>query len=1230
MSKQYNNAGREIVVDRVIELKRKSSSNAFTRIQSTITGQQNQVDLDALKDALEGITSDGIISSYEKQGLRREWASLQSSYVSIAEQFTSNPDLSNNASFLQMRLLYTQLKEIMDKVFADMSTDYVGDDVKDITDGFYEIYQLLSVCQTILNGLNDFSRNYTISVSGNREVLSGTQLTAGIYRGGVEQQNPEFIDGNNYTWTRIDDADSFESRNGKTLLLNSDDLPISPCRFSVIWKDDEQQTTLSVVFEVTYGTIVEYAWSNAVTEEELKGLMPGLWSPTVPTKPDDVKYLWRRETSDNRKTYQYFRDTGTEGVSMSSLVPLYAIGESATTPPDSDYESWSITMPARPEGMYLWRVDKITYSDGTIEYTSPIMVTGDSGDIGTAPEYWYKYTKTNDPDAYKGGAALITIHGKAVSINGTTLVSGMGKWLPYVPQGPQYEDDYLWTMIKHADGTSDIIPPAKQGAPAFDIRIIASQESYQLSSRGVVITEQTFTFTLERWYVTGKANWSVSPDPSTVPDQLSCDADRNQDVFHVTIKKGASLTSFVVSVKCDYMEITRDLTIVGVDGGEESAIYLKVYPLDPNGAKPIFYRDSQTWIKNGSVWPTETPDGEPLITGDYLLYLTEVRQNQSATTGKVEPVPYYFVRGEGVGDAGEWVLLDSDSPYYSEAMGTVLADVVNMPDMPVTVGALYGFFQNFAATDAFIENLRARYIDLRGSIHGGSYNSSGTQVGSGKGVYLDSSGTFKAFNALLRNVQIISENNSGETIFSIGEILQGKTYSKTETATTKKLDDLFDPDDEYSPLNKLSGTLTVSNVEYSFSYPYSDANITALTQDLSYNEDVSITLPYACTISIEADVYNAGSSPFILDIYKNESFQERIESVRNQDNPVVEYSGNTGDVFRFENPADSNLYGNTGSVRIRVKTFPDLCDGIGEIDPEADYSDYFIYIYKEEASGMRWPYSILFNTELTSSTRTNIVYNGQSFDSMLWRLNGETSTLVSDVYLNFAQDQEYDVNSGNYIRYKGEAVYFTSFILSYGKLIVTDSLGETHEYEDDLYAKAIYISTPSEDGATVVKALMPSNSSSTIGSSEKRFDNIYCHTLHADNVNVNGSVIYTGADDTNYTPSNNRYTKYFASLILYSNKIAEYACRGVVRPSTNAGFGVVTYRYGNVEIEFTGCSGAICASEYSDGGSDYTNPYIGNFSASIHSSNDVMNFDLTVTGLLTQASFDSLRSSLGV
>lgn len=707
MSKQYNNAGREIVVDRVIELKRKSSSNAFTRIQSTITGQQNQVDLDALKDALEGITSDGIISSYEKQGLRREWASLQSSYVSIAEQFTSNPDLSNNASFLQMRLLYTQLKEIMDKVFADMSTDYVGDDVKDITDGFYEIYQLLSVCQTILNGLNDFSRNYTISVSGNREVLSGTQLTAGIYRGGVEQQNPEFIDGNNYTWTRIDDADSFESRNGKTLLLNSDDLPISPCRFSVIWKDYEQQTTLSVVFEVTYGTIVEYAWSNAVTEEELKGLMPGLWSPTVPTKPDDVKYLWRRETSDNRKTYQYFRDTGTEGVSMSSLVPLYAIGESATTAPDSDYESWSITMPARPEGMYLWRVDKITYSDGTIEYTSPIMVTGDSGDIGTAPEYWYKYTKTNDPDAYKGGAALITIHGKAVSIHGTTLVSGMGKWLPYVPQGPQYEDDYLWTMIKHADGTSDIIPPAKQGAPAFDIRIIASQESYQLSSRGVVITEQTFTFTLERWYVTGKANWSVSPDPSTVPDQLSCDADRNQDVFHVTIKKGASLTSFVVSVKCDYMEITRDLTIVGVDGGEESAIYLKVYPLDPNGAKPIFYRDSQTWIKNGSVWPEETPDGEPLITGDYLLYLTEVRQNQSATTGKVEPVPYYFVRGEGVGDAGEWVLLDSDSPYYSEAMGTVLADVVNMPDMPVTVGALYGFFKNFAAEDAVIDSLTA-------------------------------------------------------------------------------------------------------------------------------------------------------------------------------------------------------------------------------------------------------------------------------------------------------------------------------------------------------------------------------------------------------------------------------------------------------------------------------------------------------------------------------------------
>ena len=267
MSNRYNNAGRELVVDRVIELKRRGSVTVST-ISQAISSQTQMKDLQALKDAIAGITSDGIITSYEKQGLRREWASLQNSYTTIAEQFTSDESLKDNPSFVSLRQAYLKLSAIMDKVFADMSTDYVGDDVKEISDDFYSIYELLTVCQTILNGINDFARNYSIIVSGSREALDGTLLTAGIYRGGVEQMNPEFIDGTNYTWRRVDEPDEFTPQHGKSITIDSDDLPVSPCRFSVTWADaEEQEASLSIVFELEWGTIIEYAWSNALTSE---------------------------------------------------------------------------------------------------------------------------------------------------------------------------------------------------------------------------------------------------------------------------------------------------------------------------------------------------------------------------------------------------------------------------------------------------------------------------------------------------------------------------------------------------------------------------------------------------------------------------------------------------------------------------------------------------------------------------------------------------------------------------------------------------------------------------------------------------------------------------------------------------------------------------------------------------------------------------------------------------
>ena len=665
-----NLAGNEIIIDRVIERKRRSSFNSAS-VVGLIGSQTSMKDLEGLRDQIENIISDGVITSYEKQGLQREWASLQNAYTSIAEQFAEDEELATSAAYITLRQKYLDLKAIMDKVFQDMTTDYVGDDIKEISSDFSAVYEQLSVCQSILNSMNSFLRDYAINISGSREALEGSTITAGVFREGVEQQNPEFIDGTNYTWRRVDDPDSFTPKNGKSIVITSDDLPVSPCRFSVTWADaEEQEAALSIIFEITYGTIKEWAWSNALTSEELAGMMPSAWSTDPGDQPSDRKYLWRRESKDNRKTYQYFRETGPEGEKGDK-------GDAGATGPQG------------PQG----------------EQGEPGK-DGTDGKDGQSPKYYYKYTKTNESDAYKGGVSAILIHGRMVSIHGTTLVVGTSEWYDYVPEGEQYENDFLWTKIVQPDGRVDIIPPPQQGEPARDVRIVSSNDTYQLTTRDIVKDDTPFMFSIKRNYVTDDAVWAVVPDPSTVPSQLVEEDSGNPDVLKLTIKKGSSLPSFSVSVVCgDYSD---SIEVKGVSGGVEQPYYFKIYPTNDTDPIPIYNRELGTINWNGAdaKLPKESPEG-PLVTGDYIIIKTRVIQNASDSEGNIEPIPFCFEEGESIGSAGEWKMLSVDSPAYSEAMGTMLADITALPNMPVTTGAFYGFYRNLAAQYAFFTALSA-------------------------------------------------------------------------------------------------------------------------------------------------------------------------------------------------------------------------------------------------------------------------------------------------------------------------------------------------------------------------------------------------------------------------------------------------------------------------------------------------------------------------------------------
>lgn len=1164
MSNRYNNAGRELVVDRVIELKRRGSATVST-ISQAISSQTQMKDLQALKDAIAGITSDGIITSYEKQGLRREWASLQNSYTTIAEQFTSDESLKDNPSFVSLRQAYLKLSAIMDKVFADMSTDYVGDDVKEISDDFYSIYELLTVCQTILNGINDFARNYSIIVSGSREALDGTLLTAGIYRGGVEQMNPEFIDGTNYTWRRVDEPDEFTPQHGKSITIDSDDLPVSPCRFSVTWADaEEQEASLSIVFELEWGTIIEYAWSNALTSEELQGMMPSAWSELPPVQPEDKQYLWRRESKDNGKTWQYFRE---------------------------------------------------------------------NGENGGAPKYFYKYTKTDDPNAWKGGGVIFSHRNKLLAVGSTLLTVGMAGWLDHVPQGEQYRDDFLWTKIVHADGTVDIIPPAQKGEdgkPAQDIRIVASNDTYQLSTRGMVLEDMPFTFALERWYVTGEATWTIDPDPATVASQLRREPSDDPDILKVTVLAGAELPSFLVSVTCEGVEITRDLRIMGVDGGEESPWYFKVYPLNADGAKPTYNRETGIFDPGNSVWPEKSPEGQ-LIEGDYILYLTTVYDSSEDTEGHVEPIPYYFVPGESELDDGHWEMLDEDSPYYSEAMGTMLADVVRMPDMPVTVGAMYGFFENLAAYNAFITNLFTHSIELQnkdgeiGDIHSqGYYRGAYLNPDIKSGFYLGADGYAELFKVILRDATIVSQDNSGDVIFSIGQVSDPITFSHTETPTTKSFDDLFG-----NEIPK-TGTLTISGEQYTFgTEPSTITNGCSIGTFMVYDDTpLEFTTPYAGSLELSGQrmIGSVGTATVSVDGNQRLNFD------------VDASSGDTYYTLAFSSGSTVVISTTVPGLRIRMrgKTFPDICGGVGSIsyyEETLTHLDVFILIAKEDSAGFMWPYSAFKTKSVPASTTTGIVYDGQSFDQMNWRIGDATSTLVAQMLQTFVEGQVYTCSSGSTITEKGSTRTIDSLVIN-GKVLTVMSGTRVYTYQDGIYAKSASITTTDMDGAVVVKSILPVSSSTytQIGANGNRFDDIYCGTLHANNLDASYGikVLYSGIEFETY--NGNSYSIQQKTFTLYENRFCEYSARVYLDGSSSTYYTNFVYGGKNLSFDsddYTLRDGYVISVVPEDPDNNIT---VGSSLAKfvMLESSKAGYVSLSMRGILDSTSFNEIRSALGI
>ena len=110
------------------------------------------------------------------------------------------------------------------------------------------------------------------------------------------------------------------------------------------------------------------------------------------------------------------------------------------------------------------------------------------------------------------------------------------------------------------------------------------------------------------------------------------------------------------------------------------------------------------------------------------------------------------------------------------------------------------------------------------------------------------------------------------------------------------------------------------------------------------------------------------------------------------------------------------------------------------------------------------------------------------------------------------------------IIYSSVACHHLAFQFFGNVLTIQTPSGESFTYQDDEYAKSGYFSTPGQDGATIVRSILPASQSGyfQVGAPDRLFDDIYCGTLHANQISVETSsnvatVISQGAGEAEWS-----------------------------------------------------------------------------------------------------------------
>ena len=418
MSKSIYRAGRTIIADEFIELGGNSST---TSIMQSVNLAVNQKKINELKSEIEKINSDGIITPPEKQSLKREWGNLESSYNKTYSQFENDDNLKNNPAWINLQQDFAELDSIMSKVLSNMNISYSESDTERIDDLFYSCWTLINECSGIYENALDFHNRYELRILGQKEFNDSTELSAATYSKTLNQFTN--MPDSEFSWYRTADGRLIKSSSKTCSFVISDLGGEKKCEFYCLWThslgdNDNSVVKIVVFFTLSIKKITEYQWNNIESESDLNK-QDIYWSLEKTNQPDDMIYLWIRESDDNRETWVYSRWSGLQGpegpqgwsqatiqlYKRSSIIPESYDGEAviytfATGSIEGNTGTWNKEIPTGSELLYTIFASCLSKQQTDIiqpnEWTEPqqISTEGTKGENGISVATVFIYQRS--------------------------------------------------------------------------------------------------------------------------------------------------------------------------------------------------------------------------------------------------------------------------------------------------------------------------------------------------------------------------------------------------------------------------------------------------------------------------------------------------------------------------------------------------------------------------------------------------------------------------------------------------------------------------------------------------------------------------------------------------------------------------------------------------------------------------------------------------------------------